>query len=362
VGNGDACAITEKNALYCWGDNGLGQVSQAAEREVAIRPIRIDNADYRAVAVGKEHTCGVTTTDDVYCWGSNEKGRVQVGGTLNVAGYARPVDNIGDVLDAPDGRIIDASETHTCVLVDLGDASGAICWGSFQDDDRLEGDVIALGFDASEIAVGDDVSCALGNDGSDDRILCWGADHSTVLLPADCAGVECASPKDVLTSAFDYESDTVELHHLSVFSEHACVVRADDSNRLWCWGNNDHTRAWYGAEERPLEPYNTEFAATAVGAGYRHTCAVSASTDRATCWGNDTYGESGGASDGESATVLLPVDEAVVQISTGFQQSCAITESGRLFCWGRNEEGQLGDGQTNVGGSAPKEIPEPPPH
>jgi alpha-tubulin suppressor-like RCC1 family protein len=36
--------------------------------------------------------------------------------------------------------------------------------------------------------------------------------------------------------------------------------------------------------------------------------------------------------------------EKVVEIATGNHHSCARVESGRVWCWGENEFGQLGDG------------------
>lgn len=41
-----------------------------------------------------------------------------------------------------------------------------------------------------------------------------------------------------------------------------------------------------------------------------------------------------------------PVD-AVVAITTGDSHACAVADDGRVFCWGQNDEGQLGDGTTD---------------
>jgi hypothetical protein len=67
-------------------------------------------------------------------------------------------------------------------------------------------------------------------------------------------------------------------------------------------------------------------------------------------WGWNQFGEVG---DGSNDNQLIPIklnafnDEKVIQISCGYLHSMALTESGRVFSWGRNNFGQLGLNNNN---------------
>ena len=73
-----------------------------------------------------------------------------------------------------------------------------------------------------------------------------------------------------------------------------------------------------------------------------HTCALTAS-GRAYCWGSGSFGRLG---NGDVETSVVPVevagDLAFRQISAGGSHSCGITTSEDVYCWGSNSELQLG--------------------
>src|SRR5688572_22115957 len=61
----------------------------------------------------------------------------------------------------------------------------------------------------------------------------------------------------------------------------------------------------------------------------------------AACAGPAKHG-SGGAS--VPATGVISPVEAVQQLALGAYHSCALVMSGRVACWGDNQQGELGDG------------------
>jgi alpha-tubulin suppressor-like RCC1 family protein len=98
-------------------------------------------------------------------------------------------------------------------------------------------------------------------------------------------------------------------------------------------------------ESSPVAAAAAAPAFTSISAGGDHTCAL-APDRRAYCWGRNVEGQLG---DGTSTDRLMPTAVAgglrFLQISAGAEHTCGITTNERAFCWG---SGPLG---TNVGSS-----------
>ena len=68
------------------------------------------------------------------------------------------------------------------------------------------------------------------------------------------------------------------------------------------------------------------------------------------CWGRDQYGQLGDGRVGPDVTAPQPVlgGKKWRSVSAGGASTCGIKNSGKLFCWGVNHRGQVGDGTTKV--------------
>lgn len=85
---------------------------------------------------------------------------------------------------------------------------------------------------------------------------------------------------------------------------------------------------------------------TLLSAGALHTCA--GLFGRVYCWGDNAFGQLGdGTVLDRSAPVRLSTIGDAVDLQLGEEHSCALTRIGAVVCWGHNNEGQLGDGTTN---------------
>lgn len=97
----------------------------------------------------------------------------------------------------------------------------------------------------------------------------------------------------------------------------------------------------------PLQP------ASAVAVGNQHSCAVV--EGKVYCWGYNLYGQLGDGGDTERVDpmpVVLPV--AIEQVAGGASHTCA-RGAGRIWCWGNNDYGQLGNG-SNTTSLLPVEV------
>ena len=90
----------------------------------------------------------------------------------------------------------------------------------------------------------------------------------------------------------------------------------------------------------------------AVSAGGAHTCALTA-VGRAYCWGNNDEGQLGTDNRTDYSTPKAVVtDELFGSISAGSGRTCAITLDGEIWCWGSNYKGTI-----VPGGTAYQEVP-----
>lgn len=106
--------------------------------------------------------------------------------------------------------------------------------------------------------------------------------------------------------------------------------------------------------------------AVGVSAGGSHTCALS-NHGEVRCWGDNTYGQLGYGLAVETVGIAetpyefvgeVRVGERVSKISAGTDHTCALGNSGSVYCWGRNDVGQLGYGHTDDLGDDGGEFPE----
>lgn len=126
------------------------------------------------------------------------------------------------------------------------------------------------------------------------------------------------------------------------------------TGRVWAWGNNEHGQLGNGTTEfEDHTPVPVKLPAglrvTAISCGGGHTLALT-SAGRVLAWGEGSGGELGSGIPRRISRVPLPVNlPAMIRIRSVFAAvgtSMALSTTGKVWTWGFNDRGQLGNGST----------------
>lgn len=252
----------------------------------------LPSAKAKAIAVGRLHSCAVTTAGAVRCWGSSDHGQIGNGvvDSTSTGVFAVPVPVQG--LTSGVTHIAAAFSDHTCVVV----SGGVKCWGA-NDQGQL-------------------------GDGSTDESA----------VPVDVKGLDSG------------------VTAVAVGEQNSCALL--DSGAVKCWGKNDYGQLGDDSDvENSLEPVDVAGLtdAAAISAGLAHVCVVTTGKTMK-CWGSNLYAELGLGQSGNGAHApgAVPNVSNVAAIATGDNVTCAATTAGALSCWGKNADGQVGNGESGT--------------
>lgn len=178
---------------------------------------------------------------------------------------------------------------------------------------------------------------------------CWGAFASNVL------GNPAYTANRLVPSPIDSSPINEAIAGISVGSTTSCAWTV--TGAAWCWGVGSVGQMGNGtntaANPSPVRVTQTSMGPVKkISVGTAHICALSTS-NAAWCWGNGTNGRVG---NNGTSTYNTPVavhtttgmTGAIVDVSAGGSQSCAVDVTGQMWCWGTGSSGQLGRGSTIV--------------
>lgn len=196
----------------------------------------------------------------------------------------------------------------------------------------------------------DDGVCACG----DGDIGCFGECVDPTSDDAHCGGC------DVGCEVRCRDESCIGAEWVSAGDRFSCAILEDGT--LECWGRNDSGQLGAGEQsDSEHQPRRVEQLDDVVGVypGWDHGCAVT-SDGTLWCWGDNTYGQLGdGTTDHSSSPVVVDDDQfdgEIAAVEVGEEHSCASTDAGELYCWGRNNHGQLGVGSDVEESSEPLVI------
>jgi alpha-tubulin suppressor-like RCC1 family protein len=338
AGHSHACAIVT-GAARCWGNGEFGKLGNGDTAERASpTPVSGFSSGSLDIAAGHDHSC-VRTAAEWRCWGHFGNG------ALGDGSKERRMLPVVPVTAGAAPTALVSGEAHTCVVI-----GGAVrCWGSngsgqvgdWTFEDRYAAvDVVGINGSVIQMAAAGSHTCAL----TQSNIWCWGSNTSYEL------GAQL--PSTFIPSALNIGAASA----IAAGSAHTCVVMGGG---LRCWGSNRSGQLGDpGSNASRPDPYQSipvNSKVTAVAAGGNHTCAVVDGGAR--CWGDNQNGQVGDPNSFAARADAYPVFQPgskVSKIAAGSSHTCAIVDGG-VQCWGANYRGQLGAGY--VGNPSPLPVP-----
>jgi alpha-tubulin suppressor-like RCC1 family protein len=336
AGLAHSCGV-RSGQQFCWGANGQGQLG-LGDVELRAAPQRVgDASDWTRAMAGNQFSCGMRGRA-IWCWGANDQGQLGLGS--HSGNKSSPVQ-----ADASPGFVsVSSGETHSCGV--KADQS-LWCWGNNGQGQLGLGDRLFRGAPTrvgegnawTAVSVGEGHSCGI----ADGRLWCWGAnDHGQLGLGA---------PGERLSPA--QAGDQTDWSVVTAGAGHTCAIR---QGTLWCWGRNDSRQLGLADST----PRNTPTRVgdlqlwTDVTAGVIHTCGLR--EGQAWCWGTNTHGQLGlGDADLRDVPTRLGQDSDWSALTAAAQHSCGV-RNGQLWCWGRNHVGQLAQGSTSASSLNPVRV------
>ena len=342
--------------LYCWGRNSEGQLG-TGDTEGSYEPRRVAvelRGAILALAAGYRHTCVAARTlenDEVWCWGENGVG--QVGVTT-----ASPRVETPTLVPIPDlGQFtvttLTAGEYHTCA----GLSDGRVyCWG-----DNANSQIGAptpqsypnpptlVGVLGSAVGSGDFHTCVAN---PSELSYCWGSNFNGQLGNGSTA--ESSAPSPILADNLT-----------RIESKGFTTIAMQEGGALFGWGDNTNgliAGRGFSFYPTPAPLFADRFFSD-LSVGLAHACATTydpeADTSRLFCWGDNFYGQLGDGS-GEPSSDLVKVLEEQDQLGTvaaGALHTCAAGLNGGIYCWGQNDDGRCGQPPSPAPLLVPARVP-----
>ena len=344
VGDMHVIARDASGAVRSWGRNDKGQLGLGDTDDRPTPTVVAGLSPSAQVAVGLTHSVSVAADGTVWVWGTNGAGEL-ADGSVAVGNIPVEVPGLTNI------SAVAAGFLHGLALGADGSVWG---WGGndkYQLGDTSRRDALTpkqvSGLPAmAAVAAGLWSSFAIDRNG---QLWSWGSNGTSGQLGTG------------VTSGFQTPRALTALSdvtRIAARNEHALAVKRDGS--VWSWGSNGYGQLGDGTTFNRSTPVRVVGLTdvTAVSAGSFHSLALDLS-GAVWSWGYNFVGQLG---DGTDTNSLTPVRVSglsnVVAIAAGDNLSCAITTDGRLWTWGLNDSGQLGDGTLFWWWPYPSAIPD----
>jgi alpha-tubulin suppressor-like RCC1 family protein len=328
-----SCATLSDGSARCWGSNAYGQLANGTTADSVV-PVLVALDDVALIDSGLSHSCALRFDGTVWCVGRNHVGQLGDGTTTDSTIAVQ-------VIGITTATQISLGNNSSCAR--LADST-ARCWGNGQQGQLGNGSTshssTPVSFDASNvefIAAGGTTTCALQGTGgvrcagyNEDGQLGNGSAPSSSSTPVAVSGVSDATA-------------------VSTGIGHSCIVRT--SGKVSCWGFDVSGQIGDGSagasQGIPADVVNVS-GAVSVSVDGATSCAL-LNDGSVRCWGAGQWGQLGNGQTPSGATAtpvqVLGLTNATT-IALGGDHACVLKADETAHCWGRNQFGQLGNGNT----------------
>ena len=368
TGYSHACEIVSGKA-YCWGDDTYGELGNNSTTQSNV-PVAVNTGGVLSrvtltqISAGDDFTCALSAAGAVYCWGNNGNGELGNNSTTQslvpVAVTTTGTPMAGKTIT----QVSTGSNSSACAV----DTTGLVyCWGNNGNGELGNNSTtqslvpVAVTTSATpmagrtivQVSAGGDFACAVDTTG---LVYCWGYNSYGEL--GNNSTTQSLVPVAVTTSATPMAGRTIV--QVSAGNDFVCAV--DSSGPLYCWGDGGNGELGnYAAKSSPV-PVAVYTAGmpiadqtiVQVSAGAIFACAVD-TAGLVYCWGYNGVGQLGNSSTNWSsipvAVTTTPgtpmAGRTIVQVSAGRgwfgYSACAVDTASLAYCWGQNTSGQLGN-------------------
>ncbi|MBT4760960.1 MAG: hypothetical protein HOO06_04610 [Bdellovibrionaceae bacterium] len=359
-----ACALEFSGSIYCWGNNSDGQIGQDFTTSSYATPTLLEfdfsteNLSVDHLVLGQNISCALLTDMSkvnkkvTRCWGS-------IDATQSYVPISHP----------------DINDTVNIGLVALGKGISAFCYTDAANSDQL---YCYDGAAAFSVVPGQPTTGQLQsiymNGGSEVCLL----NKSSGIVGRYCLGTNSMGElgngsMTNLTSLTLINDNGLEFSHLAMGNDFTCGFSL--SNDVQCWGNNMQNQLikykgdFFGSPVK-LESFTSGREILRIESGTDFKCALVKSANPAInevqCWGSNSWGKLGvsgintGAVYHSHLALTIPNLINPSKLKLGSHHACVIDSlvdgSYRgVFCWGNNNQGQLGNDDRN----SPTEVYHP---
>lgn len=323
--------LMPNGTLYAWGRNDLGQLGIGNFQSIRNTPALVQaQRDFKEIACGGNHTLAIKADGSLWSWGHNNGGQLGqiVGNNQNL-----PV-RIGA---RNDWRWITAGELHSIAVDNQGNiySWGGNDVGQLGDGSNTNRNTLAMLSQESEywrtIVAANKHSAAIKNNGS---LWLWGNAH------LGSTGFGDTTPR-LLPVRLGIDSNwsayqSAAAHHLALKA----------NGTLWAWGQQNLAQLGLGDTITRNQPtlVHSSIAWLSFATGSSFSVAIKSDGTLWT-WGNNANGQ---LATGNFSSTLAPQqvgnDSTWIAIAAGDSFFIALKANGTLWAVGANESGQLGLG------------------